>query len=56
MESNAPQSNASICWHLNVNFKGKTNGLHETEASPHPGTYTLTPVDDNGGMHNAELE
>ncbi|MGD9978429.1 MAG: penicillin-binding protein 1C [Bacteroidales bacterium] len=43
-------SNTTIYWHLNDTFIGKTNGLHEIEVSPQPGTYTLTLVDDNGEM------
>ena len=41
---------ATIYWHLNDRFIGKTTGLHEAAVSPSPGVYTLTLVDDNGEM------
>lgn len=41
---------ATIYWHLNDRFIGKTTGLHEVAVSPSPGVYTLTLVDDNGEM------
>ncbi|MGE0076910.1 MAG: penicillin-binding protein 1C [Bacteroidales bacterium] len=41
---------ATIYWHLNDVFLGKTTGVHEMPVSPKPGVYTLTLVDDDGEM------
>lgn len=42
--------NASIYWHLNGTFLGKTSGTHQLLVSPNPGSYTLTLIDDEGEM------
>lgn len=49
-------SNATIYWHLNEKYLGKTKGVHEMVVDPDPGTYTLTLIDDQGEVFRRKIK
>lgn len=48
MKAVSRNSMATLYWHIDDQYVGKTKGTHEMAAQPKPGDHLLTIVDDNG--------
>jgi len=44
------ESDVTLFWHLDGNYLGSTQTIHELEIHPEPGSYTLTVIDNYGNL------
>ncbi|MBU2650023.1 MAG: penicillin-binding protein 1C, partial [Bacteroidetes bacterium] len=48
--------NAKVFWHLDDQYLGQTQGLHQIECSPQPGKHQITVYDQNGFSASSSFE
>ena len=50
------RNNATLYWHLDDTYLGKTTTIHQISCAIEAGRHTLTIVDDNGNRHSVRFE
>ena len=50
------REDATLYWHLNDTYIGKTTASHQISLAVAPGTYLLTLIDDEGNQKKIRFE
>ncbi|TND09395.1 MAG: penicillin-binding protein 1C [Bacteroidetes bacterium] len=50
------KSNTMVYWHMDEQYLGSTQGIHQMGLNPEPGIHTITVVDENGETLTREIE